>query len=74
MERIARMRRQHRRPASNNNSIFVYNRATVARDELPAAGERSVSIRVPQSQEANRAGNGNSAWRASGYQPARTNR
>jgi len=43
MGRIARLRRQHHRPASNNDSFVVYNCVTVARDELPAAAERSVS-------------------------------
>lgn len=38
MGRIARLRRQHHRPASNNNSFVVYNCVTVARDELPATG------------------------------------
>jgi len=39
---IARLRRPDHRPASNNNSFFVYNCVTVARGELPAAAERSV--------------------------------
>ena len=38
MGRIARLRRQHHRPASNNDSFVVYNCVTVARDELPATG------------------------------------
>jgi len=42
MERLARLRRQQHRPASNNNSFLVYNCVTVARDELPAAAEPSV--------------------------------
>jgi hypothetical protein len=44
MGRIARLRRQDHRPASNNNSFSLFLQLRDgARDELPAAAERSVS-------------------------------
>jgi len=62
MERIARLRRQHHRPASNDNRFFCLQlrdtlRATSPRRSRTIRPIRAVipSIRVPKSEEAHHA-------------------